>query len=224
MSQTGSLSGEGAVAPEASDAVISIYDRFTALYDMMFRINRYRWSVERYLRERPLNLPAGARVLDAGCGTGLLTLALLRVLERPAEIVSVDLSQSSLVTARRAITKEHASKRHRVRLARANALALPFPDESFDFVVTSGVLEYLPLADGMRELARVLAPGGYFFHLPVYPSPMTRLLELMFRFKAHPPQEIADHTARHFHVIERHHFPPLEPIGWTKTAYLAQKW
>lgn len=225
MSQTGSLSGsaEGAVVPAASDAVVSIYDRFTALYDMMFRINRYRWSIERYLREHQLNLPAGARVLDAGCGTGLLTLALLRVLERPAEIVSVDLSQSSLVTARRAIGKEHAAARHRVRIARANVLALPFPDGSFDFVATSGVLEYLPLAEGMRELARVLAPGGYFFHLPVHPSQMSRLLELMFRFKAHPPEEIADHTAQHFHIIERHYFPPLEPIGWTKTAYLAQK-
>ncbi|HWS53773.1 MAG TPA: hypothetical protein VN228_06595, partial [Pyrinomonadaceae bacterium] len=62
------------------DSPVSIYDRFTSLYDLMFRFNRYGASVERFLRENPLPLPAGARVLDAGCGTGLLTLALLRVL------------------------------------------------------------------------------------------------------------------------------------------------
>lgn len=225
MSQTGSLGQDAAAgtAPAGEDAVVSIYDRFTALYDMMFRINRYGWSVERYLRARLPALPSGARVLDAGCGTGLLTLALVRVLERPAEIASVDLSQASLRTAREAVGREPASGRHRARFARTNALALPFPDNTFDLVATSGVLEYLPLAEGMRELARVLAPGGYFFHLPVHPSGMTRLLELMFRFKAHPPRRVAEETARHFRIIEQHRFSALEPIGWTKTAYLAQK-
>ena len=202
---------------------ISIYDRFTNLYDLMFRFNRYGRSVERYLRENPLPLPTDARVLDAGCGTGLLTLALLRVLKRPARITAFDLSRRSLLTARRAARRAKDGARHRADFLQANALALPFADESFDFVVTSGVLEYLPLAEGMRELARVVAPGGYFFHLPVEPSPATRLLELMFRFKAHPPRDVHDNTARHFRVIERHRFSPLEPISWTKKAVLAQK-
>ncbi|HEX7176801.1 MAG TPA: methyltransferase domain-containing protein [Pyrinomonadaceae bacterium] len=224
MSHTGSLHvrAETVQRPGADEAV-SIYDRFTGLYDMMFRVNRYRHSIERYLRARPLNLPAGARVLDAGCGTGLLTLALLRVLELPANITAVDLSAASLQTARRATAKEPARARHAVHFARVNALTLPFPDDSFDLVVTSGVLEYLPLAEGMHELARVIAPGGYFFHLPVEPSPATRLLELMFRFKAHPPRAVHDNTVRHFRVIERHRFSPLEPISWTKKAVLAQK-
>jgi hypothetical protein len=45
----------------------------------------------------------------------------------------------------------------------------------------------------------------------------------MFRFKAHPPREVAQQTNRHFRVVNHHRFPPLEPIGWTKTAVLAQK-
>src|SRR3712207_7831104 len=45
-------------------------------------------------------------------------------------------------------------------------------DESFDLLVTSGVLEYLPLGEGMSEFGRVVAPGGYFLHLPCVPSPM----------------------------------------------------
>lgn len=205
------------------NSAVSIYDRFTDLYDLMFRFNRYGWSIQRYLRETPLPLPTGARVLDAGCGTGLLTLALLRVLTRPAKITAVDLSRRSLLTARKASKKANSRGLHQIEFIQANALALPFPDEEFDFIVTSGVLEYLPLQQGMGELARVLRPGGYFLHLPIRPSAATTMLEIMFRFKAHPPKDVAAHTRSFFSVIEQYRFPPLEPIGWTKTVVLAQK-
>jgi hypothetical protein len=45
----------------------------------------------------------------------------------------------------------------------------------------------------------------------------------MFRFKAHPPAEVDEHTRRFFRVIEHYRFPPFEPIGWTKSLVLAQK-
>jgi ubiquinone/menaquinone biosynthesis C-methylase UbiE len=202
---------------------VSIYDRFTNLYDLMFRVNGYGRSVEHYLRENPLPLPAGARVLDAGCGTGLLTLAFLRAHRRAADITSIDLSVRSLHTARRAAQKLRPAPRSAVTFAQANALALPFADETFDLVMTSGVLEYLPLSEGLQEVARVLAPGGLLFFVPVRPSPLTPLLEVMFRFKAHSPHEVDETTRRFFRVIEHHRFAPFEPIGWTKSLVLAQK-
>jgi len=202
---------------------VSIYDRFTSLYELTFRVNGYGRSVERYLRENPLPLAAGARVLDAGCGTGLLTLAFLRAHRRPSDITSIDLSVRSLQTARRAAEKLEPAPRRPVTFAQANALQLPFADETFDLVMTSGVLEYLPLRDGLQEMARVLAPGGLLFFVPVRPSPATLLLEVMFRFKAHPPAEVDEHTRRFFRVIEHHRFAPFEPIGWTKSLVIAQK-
>lgn len=217
------MSQSEAATTSLADSPVSIYERFTRLYDLMFRFNGYGRSLEHYLRETPLPLPARARILDAGCGTGLLTLALLRVLRRPAEITAVDLSGRSLQTARRAVRKHGTDPRHRVAFVRANALSLPFPDDSFDLVVTSGVLEYLPLREGLGELARVLAPGGHLLFLPIRPSPATRLLEIMFRFKAHPPRDVADATESLFSVVEHYSFPPLEPIGWTKSVVLAQK-
>ena len=202
---------------------VSIYDRFTNLYDLMFRVNGYGRSVEHYLRENPLPLAAGARVLDAGCGTGLLTLAFLRAHRRPADITSIDLSVRSLQTARKAARKLKLAPRREATFAQANALTLPFADETFDLVMTSGVLEYLPLREGLQEMARVLAPGGLLFFVPVRPAPVTLLLEVMFRFKAHPPEEVEENTRRFFRVIEHHHFAPFEPIGWTKSLVLAQK-
>jgi len=198
------------------------YDRIARFYNLTFKLNGYGRSIERYLRTHPLPLDTGARVLDAGCGTGLLTLALLKALTTPSHITALDLSASSIATARHAIF-ETARTKHRVSFLQANVLSLPFSDGSFNFIVTSGALEYVPLDEGMSELARVLAPGGYFLHLPVYPSPMTTILEYMFHFKSHTPQEVMENTSRYFRLVEHHRFPLIDPISWSKTAVLAQK-
>ena len=89
--------------------------------------------------------------------------------------------------------------------------------------MTSGVLEYVPIEEGFAELARVIAPNGYFLNLPMRPTPTTRLLELLFRFKAHPPQEVADTTDRHYKVVSHYRFPRFQIIGWSKSAVLAKK-
>jgi ubiquinone/menaquinone biosynthesis C-methylase UbiE len=214
---------QNSISALESNGSVTLYDRFTSLYDITFKFNRYSHSIEHYLRERALPLAAGAHVLDAGCGTGLLTLALLRTLPRPARVTAIDLSAPSLVKAQVAVAKLRETKKHSVGFLQANLLALPFADATFDFIATSGALEYVPLAEGLTELARVLKPGGYLLHLPVRPAPASRLLELMFRFKTHDPAEVDRHTRRHLHILERHRFPPREPIGWTKEAILCQK-
>ncbi|MFN2453058.1 MAG: class I SAM-dependent methyltransferase [Pyrinomonadaceae bacterium] len=208
---------------EAGGGAGSFYDSIAHLYDLTFRFNQYGRSLEKYLRANLMPLHGGARILDAGCGTGLLTLALMKVLEHPASINAIDLSASSLVKARRAVRDKLRHTPHHVNFAQANVLALPFANASFELIVTSGALEYVPISEGMTELARVLAPGGYLLHLPVRPSPASKLLEIMFRFKTHPPRAVAEHTERHFRIVRQHHFLPFEPIGWTKTAVLAQK-
>jgi len=200
----------------------SFYDRIADLYSMTFKFNGYGRSLENHLRAHPLPLAPGAKVLDAGCGTGLLTLALLKVLDIPVRITAVDLSASSIAKARLAVSELNGHSR-KVWFTQGNVLALPFADESFEMVITSGALEYVPLRDGFRELARVLVPRGYLLHLPVRPSPASKVLEVVFRFKTHPPGEIIENTTRHFRILAHHRFPPLEPIGWTKTAILAQK-
>jgi len=201
----------------------SLYDRIARLYDLTSKFNGYGRSLERYFRDHPLPLEDNAQILDAGCGTGLLTLALLRTLARPAHITAIDLSASSLQKARQAVAAALPGRSHRVKFLQANLLSLPFESETFDFIATSGALEYVPLREGLGELSRVLKPGGYLFHLPVRPAPASTMLEIMFRFKTHPPEEVDANTERYMRIISRYHFPATDLIGWTKVAIMSQK-
>lgn len=202
---------------------VYIYDRITKLYDLSFRVNGYGKSIERFLKSIALDLPQGARILDAGCGTGLLTLAMLKILADPARITALDLSASSLLMAKHAVDESIDTSVHSANFICANILDLPFADGSFDLVMTSGVLEYVSLSEGLAEMARVLTPGGYLINLPVRPSLLTRALEVIFSFRAHHLQDVESYTNSLFRSVEHHRFRPLDPISWTKTAILAIK-
>src|SRR6267142_6037402 len=114
----------------------SYYDRIARLYDLTFKLNGYGRSLDQYFANNPLPVSRGGRILDAGCGTGLLTLALLRAVRFPVNITALDLSASSVTAARKAVTQSEGRQRD-VSYMQANGLSLPFADDSFDFVVTS---------------------------------------------------------------------------------------
>jgi ubiquinone/menaquinone biosynthesis C-methylase UbiE len=201
----------------------SYYDKIAAFYDLTFKLNGYGRSLDQYFATNPLPISRGAKILDAGCGTGLLTLALMRSVHFPVNITALDLSATSISAARKAVT-EGPGRARDVAFTEGNLLSLPFGDNSLDLVVTSGALEYVSLDEGMSELARVIMPGGHLLHIPCrHSSPATALLEILFRFKSHPRKEILKQTERHFRMVHEYRFPPLQVIGWSKTAMLAQK-
>ncbi|MCU1263864.1 MAG: putative methyltransferase YodH [Acidobacteria bacterium] len=200
----------------------SYYDKIWRLYDLTFKLNGYGRSLDQYFASHPPPVSRGSSILDAGCGTGLLTLALLRAVNFPVSITSLDLSASSVTATRKAVAQSEG-RRSDVNFMQGNVLSLPFADNSFDFVVTSGALEYMPLEDGLNELARVITPRGHLLHLPVRPSLTSTMLEIGFRFKHHSPRDVMQKTAHHFKVVDHFKFPPLQAIGWSKTALLAQK-
>ena len=93
-------------------------------------------------------------LLDAGCGDGLYLEAIGRRAER---LVGTDISERILETARKTAARSGAEP----ELVRANLESLPFPDRSFDVVLCTQVIEHLLAPEkGVRELARVLRPGG----------------------------------------------------------------
>src|SRR5438093_11632077 len=109
----------------------SFYDRIERFYDLTFKLNGYGRSLDQYFDEHPLPVFPGARVLDAGCGTGTLTLALLRTLRVPVKLTALDLSLSSMAAARKYV-EEDRRRDQRVQFTQGNILSLPFADESFD--------------------------------------------------------------------------------------------
>lgn len=98
---------------------------------------------------------AGERVLDVGCGAGFDAFVAARCVGPHGRVAGIDLSPEMLAVARAAGAPAH------VEFLQGTAAALPFPDASFDQVVSNGVLNLVPDKDAAyREIARVLAPGG----------------------------------------------------------------
>ncbi len=108
-------------------------------------------------------LEPGDRVLDLGCGEGRHVIA--AYLAADVDAIGVDLSLADLHSAQRKAADfidEYAGAGDRsLGLASADALRLPFADDSFDKVICSEVLEHIPdYRAALTEIRRVLKPGG----------------------------------------------------------------
>jgi ubiquinone/menaquinone biosynthesis C-methylase UbiE len=104
-----------------------------------------------------------ARVIDLGTGTGTLARAMLGRWPA-ARITAVDVSDEMLRAMQRAADDDFGpAVAGRLALQQAPADRLPFPDDAFDLVVSSFVLQLVPNRQAVyREVARVLRPGGRF--------------------------------------------------------------
>jgi ubiquinone/menaquinone biosynthesis C-methylase UbiE len=132
------------------DSVRDEYGQIAADYDA-----RWRGYIEATARRTlPYVEPAaGDAVLDVGCGTGVLLEMLARRTGAGLR-VGLDFSPPMLARARERLGADAV-------LAAGDALALPFADASFEFVLTNSSLHYWPDAEAaLDELVRVLRPGG----------------------------------------------------------------
>ena len=201
----------------------SFYDRIADVHNLALRINGYRKSVAKYLRSLDLDLDSDSFVLDAGSGTGIVTLGFQDAGFRPKKTVAFDLSRNSLKIAREQFEKERSVDSDNIDPVQGNLLHLPFADNTFDLVVTCGVLEYVSLDAGLAEMARVMKTGAKLVLIPVKPSLVGSMLEFLYKFKIHPIDDVKTTAKQYFNIVGNHKFPIAEPIAWSKTIFLLEK-
>ena len=133
-----------------ADGVRRMFDRIAPVYDAMNHLMTA--GLDRRWRRITIDetVQADDRVLDACCGTGDLAIA---ARSRGADVVGLDFSERMLERARR--------KEPQIDWVRGDVLALPFDEGSFDAVTVGfGVRNVEDLEAGLRELRRMLRPGG----------------------------------------------------------------
>jgi arsenite methyltransferase len=103
-------------------------------------------------------LAPGERVLDLGSGAGTDSLVAAQMVGEDGHVTGIDMTPEMLATARGAAAEMGVSN---VEFVESEAEHLPFPDASFDVVISNGVFDLIPDKDAVfAEIFRVLAPGG----------------------------------------------------------------
>jgi ubiquinone/menaquinone biosynthesis C-methylase UbiE len=119
----------------------------------------HRFLLEPFVDRVAAETEEGSQALDLGCGTGVITLALVR---RGFHVLGIDHSPDMLAIAERKLADQPAPGSY--RLITGDVRQLPAADAEFDFVTCQGLLHHLEEIDTcLAEVTRVLRPGGFFY-------------------------------------------------------------
>jgi ubiquinone/menaquinone biosynthesis C-methylase UbiE len=144
-----------------------------------FSTNRYgqmRWILDR------IQIPETARVLELGCGTGLLWRGAVEV-QSGWRVILSDMSDGMLRETRAALAQLGRSFTY----MQADAQAIPFGDESFDAVIANHMLYHVPdIPRALGEVSRVLKPSGFCYAATMGRANMKEMDELAARFFSIP--------------------------------------
>lgn len=147
-----------------------MFDRIAPWYDIMNTV--ITAGMDRRWRRDAIaaaGIGRGMRVLDVATGTGKLAAAAARATGRGGEVIGLDPSRPMLARARKVRARDGGAQ---LTWVQADGMALPFGDRTFDAVTIGFGLRNLPdPAAGLREMARVAAPGGRVVVLEIAEPP-----------------------------------------------------
>lgn len=151
------------------------------------------------------HLQPGMKVLELGCGTGLFTAEFAQT---GAELTALDISEDLLAQARCRV------KSSNVTFVNGNAYSTGFEDNSFDAIIGSSVLHHLDLEKAMKEIHRLLKPGGNAtFTEPNMLNPQIALqknIPYLKRKLGDSPDETAFFAGQMRHLLRRHDFTEIQ--------------
>jgi demethylmenaquinone methyltransferase / 2-methoxy-6-polyprenyl-1,4-benzoquinol methylase len=139
--------------------VHKVFEKISDNYDKMNSVISFQQHIKwRKDTMRRMNVKSGSKALDVCCGTGDWTIALAEAVGPSGEVTGLDFSQNMLNVG---IEKVKSLGFKQVNLIHGNAMELPFPDNSFDYVTIGFGLRNVPdYLQVLKEMNRVLKPGG----------------------------------------------------------------
>lgn len=161
-------------------------------YDFFMKILGFQSSIDRFLRKLPLDCAPGCRILDTGCGTGVLGL---HFLERfpSARLQATDIEPNFLRTTlanaeKRGIGQERimagiADISHPQRLTSLDGVSLTLEEATFDLICLGAVVGYADDTEAsIRQLLGLLVPGGYLINIEMSESLTGRFVSHRYRY------------------------------------------
>ncbi len=174
----------------SDEQTIRQYQSLSADYDS--RYANFINAVTKKILKTTEPLPMRARVLDIGCGTGEVLLALIKKYPSIKELAGVDISKEMLARAGDKLSAHMQVASLKV----GGGDMLPYGDDNFDLIVSSGVLHYIgDPTKIVKEIARVLRAEGRVILIDVYKrSPLAKLSSVF--------KKLLDPGAKRFHSAE----------------------
>ncbi len=185
-----------------------LYSRIAPVWDATLTFSRFKKGLCNYIKRVTKDIEIkDPKILDVGCGTGLLSFSLLKTFPK-SSIVATDLNRDMLSQARRLARKSKISTKRlvfvRSDVNSASSIELysgktmKLPKESFDVVIASGVLEYASLDLAVPELFNLLKPGGFLIVISVKQNtPTGRLWGKIYHFKPISIKKMKDSLTKH---------------------------
>lgn len=143
-----------------------LYSILAKVYDLIIlKILGYKVAADYFVQQSPFAKSDQIEVLDAGCGTGLYTFAILKKFST-AKITAFDLNDKMLEEMKSKLKERNLE--NSVKLSKADILSLTFENQKqFDLIITGGVLEHLDIVSAIKSLSKYLKTGGYFLNAGV---------------------------------------------------------
>ncbi|MHB1340004.1 MAG: class I SAM-dependent methyltransferase [Bellilinea sp.] len=142
--------------------IVGVYDRAANLYDHV-GVKSFTYYANLLIGE--LNIPSGARVLDAATGRGALLLAAAEKVGPAGYVLGIDLAPN-MVSETTAEIKTRGLQQAEVRLMDADQIS--FPSHSFDYILCGFALHFLDYPSLLIRFRNMLMPGGWFATIHPY--------------------------------------------------------
>lgn len=194
-----------------------IYSSIAGFYDLALGLSGYLLAIESFVREIPYDEAERINVLDAGCGTGLYSFAIVKRYPR-ATVTAFDLNKEMVARFQSRLEKK-SEVSNRVQVFTADLCEpLPAIGNEFDLVITGGVLEYVDIERAVKNLSNHLSNGGFFLNTSVRDNLMGKLVGKAYGFRPNTRgRNIDAFTGNGYRLMKSMRFPP------TREAHLFRK-